>query len=102
MSDRWVQLLPILLLIIFFWFAVLRPARARQRDFAKTQNSLAPGDQVMLASGIFGGIVTVGDDTVELTIAPGTVVTVNRQAVARVINPVEAVPSTEPETDADD
>lgn len=79
------QYLPLVLLVAIFWFLIIRPGRARQRDFMKTQSALAPGARVMLASGIFGELVAVADDTVELSIAPGTVVTVNRQAVARVL-----------------
>ena len=74
-----------LLIIVAFFFLVLRPARARQREFLKVQSELAPGARVMIASGIFGEIVSVGDDTIELRIAADTVVTVKRQAVARVI-----------------
>lgn len=87
MSD-WVQLLPIALLVILFWFLVLRPARARQREFAGLQRQLEPGLQIMLASGIHGEIVSVGDDTIELRIAPQTVVTTARQAVGRILTPV--------------
>jgi preprotein translocase subunit YajC len=90
-------LLPLLLIILAFFFLVLRPARARQQAFLKVQSELVPGARVMIASGIFGDIVTVGDDTIELRVAPQTVVTVKRQAVAQVI-----VAEPEPETGTDD
>ena len=61
------------------------PARARQQAFLKVQSELVPGARVMIASGIFGEIVSVGDDTIELRVAANTVVTVKRQAVAQVI-----------------
>jgi preprotein translocase subunit YajC len=82
-------LLPLLLIIIAFFFLVLRPARARQQAFLKVQSELAPGARVMIASGIFGEIVSVADDTIELRVAANTVITVKRQAVAQVI-PAEA------------
>ena len=44
----------------------------------------------MLASGIFGEIASIGETTLELRIAPETVVKVNRQAVARVITDTAA------------
>lgn len=91
--DNLGAILPLILLVVAFFFLVLRPARARQRAFAQTQSELAPGHQVMIASGIFGEIVSLGDETFELRIAPDTVVTVNRQAVARVI------PAATPETE---
>lgn len=83
--SNWVDFLPLLFLVLIFWLLIIRPARARQREFLKTQNALSVGDKIMLASGIFGEIASIGDDTLELRIAPETVVTVNRQAVARVI-----------------
>ena len=78
------SILPILLLVVAFLFLVVRPARARRREFLALQNQLEIGQRVMLASGIFGEIVTIGDETIELRIAPQTVVTVNRHAVSRV------------------
>ena len=90
-------LLPLLLIILAFFFLVLRPARARQQAFLKTQGELAPGTQVMIASGIYGEIVSLTDQTVELRIAENTIVTVKRQAVAQVI-PAEA-PQIETGTD---
>lgn len=91
-------LLPLILIIGAFFFLVLRPARAQRQAFLKTQSELAPGARVMIASGIFGEIVSLSDETVELRIAENTVVTVKRQAVAQVIPPAAA----ETETSADD
>jgi preprotein translocase subunit YajC len=90
-------LLPLILIVLAFFFLVLRPARARQQAFLKVQNELTPGARVMIASGIFGDIVSVGDETIELRIATDTVITVKRQAVAQVI-PADA-PDTETSTE---
>ncbi len=86
MND-WASILPLVLLVVAFLLLVVRPARARQRQFQQLQGQLTPGQQVMIASGIFGEIVTIGDDTIDLRIAPDTVVTVARNAVARVVPP---------------
>ena len=87
--SNWGSLIPLVLVVLAFWLLVLRPARNRQRDFMATQQSLAPGSRVMLASGIFGELVSVGDDEVQLRVAPDVVVSVARQAVAKVIEPAE-------------
>lgn len=86
MND-WASILPLVLLVVAFLLLVVRPARARQRGFQQLQAQLAPGQHVMLASGIFGDIESIGDETLELIIAPGTVITVNRHAVSRVVVP---------------
>jgi preprotein translocase subunit YajC len=85
--------LPIVILVLAFWLLVVRPSKARHRQFQDLQGSLAPGQQVMLASGLYGTLVTLGDETAELQIAPGTVVTVNRNAVASVVDPATSGPS---------
>lgn len=86
-TSDWLGYLPLLLLVLVFWFLILRPMRKRQQQFAATQQAVAAGTRVMLASGIFGDVVSVNDETVELKIAPETTVTVARQAISRVIAP---------------
>ncbi len=93
---NWAQYLPLLLIFLAFWLLVLRPARNRQKDFMATQTALTPGARVMLASGIYGDLVTVRDDEVDLRIAPDVVVTAARQAVAKIIQPVDAPPAEDP------
>ena len=88
--SNWGSLIPLVLVVIAFWLLVLRPARNRQKDFMATQQALNPGSRVMLASGIFGELVSVEDDEVKLRIAPDVVVDVARQAVAKVIEPEDA------------
>lgn len=93
--SNWVDFLPLLFLVVIFWLLIIRPARARQRAFLKTQNELSVGDTIMLASGIFGEIASIDEATLELRIAPETVVKVNRQAVAKVITDTDAATGTE-------
>jgi preprotein translocase subunit YajC len=85
--NDWASILPLVILVVAFLVLVIRPARANRRQFQQLQQTLAPGQRIMLASGIFGEIVTIGDETIDLRIAPQTVVTVNRHAVSRVVEP---------------
>ena len=82
-------LFPLLLIVLAFWLLVIRPTRKRQQEMTRTQNSIAPGLEVMLGSGIYGRVITMADDTLDLEVSPGTHVKVARQAVVRVIDPVE-------------
>jgi len=91
--SNWASYLPLILIVIAFWFLVLRPARNRQKEFMATQNALAPSARVMLASGIFGELVAVRDDEVDIRVAPDVVLTVARQAVAKIIVPQDASPA---------
>ena len=77
--------LPFVLIALVFWFLIVRPQRRRQQDLARTQSSIGPGTEVMLGSGFYGTVVSVGDDTLDLQLAPGTTVKVARQAVVKVL-----------------
>lgn len=87
-------LLFILLTLVVFWFLLLRPARNQQKQARQLQADLTVGQQIVLNSGIFGTIRGLGDHQAEIEIAPGTVVTVARQAVVRRVEdlPPEARP----------
>lgn len=76
-------LLFILLTLVVFWFLLLRPARNQQKQARQLQAELTVGQEVVLNSGIFGTIRGLGDQQAQIEIAPGTVVTVARQAVVR-------------------
>lgn len=84
-TDQLAQTLPLVLIVVAFWFLVIRPARKRQQDTARIQSSVDVGAEVMLGSGIYGTVTAVADDTLQLEVAPGTTMKVARQAVARVI-----------------
>jgi preprotein translocase subunit YajC len=48
-------------------------------------NALSPGSRVMLGSGVFGTVVSVGPRQVVLEISPGAELTVLKQAVSKVV-----------------
>jgi preprotein translocase subunit YajC len=78
-----IQLLVIVIALVGFWAIVMRPTRVQQRRVAELQAELTVGDEVIISAGIFGTIVAIEDDRVQLQIAPGTVITVARQVVVR-------------------
>ncbi len=91
---NWAQLLPFVLIVLVFWFLVVRPARRQQQKLARTQSAVHVGSEVMLGSGIYGTVVSIGDETLRLEVAPGTQVKVARQAVVRVVD-TDDQPATE-------
>jgi preprotein translocase subunit YajC len=83
--DQYSTLILIALMVVAFYFLIMRPQRKRQQAIAKTLSELTPGTRVMLGSGLFGTVVGVGQKQVVLEISPGTELTVLKQAVSRVV-----------------
>lgn len=81
-----------LILIILagvIWFLAVLPARRRRREHAAMQDSVGLGDEVITAGGLHGTVREVGEETLRVEIAPGTVVTLDRRAVAAVAREIE-------------
>ena len=83
--DQYSTLILIALMVVAFYFLIMRPQRKRQQAISKTLSELTPGTRVMLGSGLFGTVVGVGQRQVVLEISPGNELTVLKQAVARVV-----------------
>jgi preprotein translocase subunit YajC len=78
-------LLPFLVIIIAFWFLLIRPQQKRQRKIRELQSQLSVGEKVMLTSGIYAEVRGVGDDYVLVEIADGVTVKVARAAIGQVL-----------------
>jgi preprotein translocase subunit YajC len=78
-------LLPFLVLIVAFYFLILRPARTRQASAAAVRAKLHPGSEVMTTSGLFGTVTAVDGDKVVLQIADGVSVRFMAAAIAQVV-----------------
>ena len=77
--------LMIALMVVAFYFLILRPQKKRQQAIQKTMAELTPGTRVLLSSGLFGTIVSLGERQAVLEIAPGVEMTVLKLAINRVV-----------------
>ncbi|WP_353810059.1 preprotein translocase subunit YajC [Agromyces sp. SYSU T00194] len=90
-------MLAVLALLIFFMFRNSRKRAAEQREL---QSKVATGAQVMTNFGVFGTILSIDEEEnqVLLESSPGTVLTVHRQTINRVVTPA---PGSEHDDDAE-
>ncbi|MBL8552629.1 MAG: preprotein translocase subunit YajC [Phenylobacterium sp.] len=65
-----------ILLIVLFYFLMIRPQQQRMKKHQEMLGGLKRGDQVVLSSGLIGKIVRVEDKEVGLEIATGVTVKV--------------------------
>ena len=94
-------LLWIVAIVAIFWLLILRPAARRQKQIAQVQSSIAPGETVVLTSGIFGTVVATEDATITLEVAPDVHVKVARGAVGSVVREDEDTAPAEVEATQD-
>ena len=91
--------LAIVVLLGLLWVFVVLPVRRRQRAQAASheamQDSLAPGDEIITAGGLYAIVRSIEDERLEIEIAPDVIATLDRRAVAAVAEDVEDVDEAE-------
>ena len=82
------QSLFLIVIIVAFAAFMFYSSRKRKKQQADLQTKMVPGARVMLSFGLYGTLLSVDDEkvTADVEIAPGTVVTVHRQTLSRVVD----------------
>jgi len=62
----WMTFAPMILLVIVFYFILIRPQQQRAKQQAKLIANLKSGDKIVTGSGIIGVVTSVKDRTVAL------------------------------------
>lgn len=66
MAVMLVQLLPLVLIFVVFYFLLIRPQKKRDKEVQKMRSQLEVGDEIVTAGGIIGIVVSLKDDTLVL------------------------------------
>ena len=57
------QFLPLVVLIVVFYFVLIRPQRKRDKQEREMRNSISVGDEISTIGGFIGRVVSIKDDT---------------------------------------
>jgi preprotein translocase subunit YajC len=74
--------LPLILIMVIFYFLMILPAQRRQKKVNEMLANLKNGDKVITNGGIYGTIVGLEGDTVQLRIAEQVKMKLARNAIA--------------------
>lgn len=91
--QQYSTLLLIVAMIALFYFLILRPQKKRQQKMRETLDALTPGTDVLLASGVLGTIVEIGERQAVIEVSPGVQMTVLKQAISRVTTEQDLEPA---------
>jgi preprotein translocase subunit YajC len=78
------QFAPILLLLVLFYFMLIRPQQKRQKEHMATLAGIKRNDTVVLSSGVIGKVVRVEDKELGVEIAQGVTIKVIRAMITEV------------------
>lgn len=81
------SILPFAMLIVVFYFLLIRPQQKRMKEHKTMVDNLRRGDRVVSAGGLIGTINRVGEgEEIEVEIANGVIVTVVKSTITTIIN----------------
>lgn len=76
------QFLPLVAILLIFYFLLILPAQRQRKRTQEMLSALKTGDKVITNGGLMGTIVAVKDNVVQLRIADQVKVDVLRSAIA--------------------
>lgn len=76
------QFLPMLLIIVVFYFFMIRPQMKKTKDHKKYVEELKKGDKVITTSGIHGKVVDVNDTTFLVEVESGTKIRFEKSSIS--------------------
>ncbi len=79
------QLLPLVLMFVVLYFIMIRPQMKRQKEHKAMLDALAKGDEVVVAGGVIGRVSKLGESMVNVEVANGVELQVQRGAVVQVL-----------------
>jgi preprotein translocase subunit YajC len=86
-------LIVLVIIALFGWLFLVRPARSRSRAHAAMQDDVKVDDEIITAGGLHAVVREVDGSELKVEIAPDVVVTLDRRAVAAVAREEPAEPA---------
>lgn len=92
-SAGLVDFLPIILIVVVFWFLILRPQNKKMKEHREMVNNVSRGDTVVTAGGLIGKVAKVKEDDneIDVDIADGVRVRVVKSTLSDVRSKNEPV-----------
>lgn len=86
LASSIVMLIFVILMLAIYYLISARGLKQRKEHFAKLHTRLALGQLVTFANGIYGNIVAMEGDTVDIRVKSGAVMTVSRYAISAIVD----------------
>ncbi len=81
-----IQIVPLVLIFVVFYFFMIRPQQKKQKDREKVLDSLKRGDKVVTIGGVHGTVAGIDTEkkTVLVQVSDSTKITFDRTAIANI------------------
>jgi len=81
---------PILIMVVVFYFFLIRPQQKRQKQVSQMQQNLAKGDQIVTIGGLHGTVDAIDEDVVVIKVNENNRLRFDRSAIRSVTQQEQA------------
>jgi len=81
--PAWVNMVPLALLVVVFYFAIIRPQQKKAKEHASLLKAVRAGDKIVTSSGIIAVVVTVKEKTLMIRSADAKL-EITKSAIAEI------------------
>ena len=86
-GSLFTALVPFILVFVIFYLLIILPSRKKQKKHVQMVEALKPGDRIITSGGIYGTVMGVQKDRIELKIAANVKIDITKNAVAAILSP---------------
>src|SRR5216117_4152567 len=95
-GSPWLQLVPFVLVLGIFYFIILLPMKRKQQKVQEFLDSLKVNDKIVTTGGIYGQIVKIDEQKVQLQIADKVRIEIARASIGGYQGQPQVVEGTQP------
>lgn len=82
-GSAMMSFLPLILIIVVFWFFMIRPQMKRQKELKNFRDGLKKGDKIVTTGGIYGKVAEIGDFYIIMEVEGQNRLKVDKSAVIK-------------------
>jgi len=89
-------ILPLILVLVFFYFFILRPQNKQKKEIQDMRSGMKPGDEIITIGGFYGIIYAIGEENVTIELLPDyNKALIAKSAISKVVQSADAVAAEE-------
>jgi len=82
-QKPWATFIPLILIMVVFYFFLIQPQRKRQKELKNFRDSLKKGDKIITAGGIYGKINNISENIVTIDVGNNVLLKIDKSAILR-------------------
>ncbi len=82
-QNPWTSFIPLILVMVVFYFFLIRPQMRKQKELKNFRESLKKGDKIVTAGGIYGKINNISENIITIDVGNNVLLKIDKSAIVR-------------------